>query len=81
MSESSTFDADVTVDARGSACPGPLMNLIGKIKKVDEGTVVELLTSDRGSKEDVPEWVAEAGHTLLGVEEVDDHWAIYVEKT
>ncbi|MFW6321695.1 MAG: sulfurtransferase TusA family protein, partial [Halohasta sp.] len=37
-----------TVDARGAACPGPLMDLIGTIRGVDPGDVVLLLSdSDR----------------------------------
>ncbi|MFB6082086.1 MAG: sulfurtransferase TusA family protein [Halanaeroarchaeum sp.] len=74
------IDADVTVDAIGSACPGPLMDLIGKIKSVDSGTVVELLTGDEGSKNDVPEWVEEAGHELLDIVDEGEHYAIYVKK-
>ena len=80
MSESE-YTADVTVDARGSACPGPLMDLIGKVKSVDEGTVVELLTGDEGSKNDVPEWVEEANHDLLGIVDEGDYYALYVKKT
>lgn len=78
---SEPIEADVTVDAIGSACPGPLMDLIGKIKTVDEGTVVKLLTGDEGSKNDVPEWVEEAGHELLDTVDEGDHYAIYVKKT
>ncbi len=80
MSESE-FEADETVDARGAACPGPLMDLIGKIKKVDEGTVVALLTGDEGSKNDVPEWVEEAGHELLDIKDEGEYYSIYVKKT
>lgn len=79
MSES--ISPDVVVDSRGATCPGPLMDLIGKIKKVDDGTVIELKTSDSGSKGDVPEWLDEAGHELLAIEERDDDWSLYVEKT
>ena len=74
-----TYDADTTIDARGATCPGPLMDLIGKVKTADPGTVIELVTSDSSSKNDVPEWVETAGHELLGIEEEDDHWRIYVE--
>ncbi|MFB6114417.1 MAG: sulfurtransferase TusA family protein [Halodesulfurarchaeum sp.] len=80
MSES-TIEADETVDARGSACPGPLMDLIGKIKKVEDGTVVELLTGDEGSKNDVPEWIEEAGHELLDIVDNGDYYSIFVKKT
>ncbi|MFB6130013.1 MAG: sulfurtransferase TusA family protein [Salinigranum sp.] len=79
MSESE-ITADVTIDARGAGCPGPLMDLIGKVKTVDSGTVIELQTSDSGSKNDVPEWLEKAGHELLDIVEHDDYWSIYVEK-
>ncbi|WP_136689384.1 sulfurtransferase TusA family protein [Halorhabdus amylolytica] len=78
---SDTPSPDVELDSRGATCPGPLMDLIGKVKEVEAGTVIELLTSDEGSKNDVPEWLDEAGHELLEIEEHDDHWAIYVETT
>ena len=75
------IQADVTIDSRGATCPGPLMDLIGKMKNLDAGTVVELLTTDSSSKTDVPEWVQKADHELLDVTEEDDYWAIYIEKT
>ena len=80
MSETD-IQADETVDARGAACPGPLMDLIGKIKDVETGAVVELLTGDEGSKNDVPEWVEEANHELLDIVDEGDYYAIYVKKT
>jgi tRNA 2-thiouridine synthesizing protein A len=73
------IEADVLVDARGAACPGPLMNLIGKIKTAEPGTVIELQTTDSSSKDDVPAWLEKAGHELLGIEEHDDYWSVYVE--
>lgn len=76
MTES--LSPDVTLDERGAGCPGPLMSLVGTVKDVDAGTVLELRTSDRGSKDDVPEWLEEAGHELLAVEDHDGYWSIYV---
>jgi TusA-related sulfurtransferase len=74
------IQADEQVDARGAACPGPLMDLIGKVKKVESGTVIELLTGDEGSKNDVPEWIDEAGHELLDVVDEGKYYTIYVKK-
>ncbi|WP_226013424.1 sulfurtransferase TusA family protein [Halomicrobium salinisoli] len=71
---------DETVDARGAACPGPLMDLIGKMRDVDSGTVVRLQSDNDQSLTDVPEWVDEAGNDLLAVEEGDEHNEFYVEK-
>lgn len=80
MSES-TIQPDVTIDSRGAGCPGPLMDLIGKVKTADEGTVFELQTTDSSSKNDVPEWVEKANEELLEIVDHDDYWSIFVEKT
>ncbi|CQH64650.1 UPF0033 family protein (plasmid) [Halobacterium hubeiense] len=74
------IEPDDTVDARGAACPGPLMDLIGKIRSVESGDVIRLLSDNDQSLTDVPEWAEEAGNELLAVEELDDHNEFYVEK-
>jgi TusA-related sulfurtransferase len=74
------IEPDETVDARGAACPGPLMDLIGKIRSAESGDVVRLLSDNDQSLTDVPEWAEEAGNELLAVEELDDYNAFYVEK-
>ena len=56
-----------SIDARGMACPGPLMTLIGAIRQGHVGDVVEVLSSDEGSATDIPAWVAKAGHELVEV--------------
>jgi TusA-related sulfurtransferase len=74
------IEPDETVDARGAACPGPLMDLIGAIRSAESGAVIRLLSDNEQSRTDVPEWAEEAGNGLLEVEEHDDHTAFYVEK-
>jgi len=77
----SEIETAATVDARGAACPGPLMDLIGKIREVESGDVVCLLSDAEQSLTDVPEWAEESGNELLTVDETDDHYALYVEKS
>jgi len=48
------FQIDKTIDARGIACPGPLMNLIGAIRQGQVGQMFEVLSSDEGSRTDIP---------------------------
>jgi TusA-related sulfurtransferase len=74
------IEPDTTVDARGAACPGPLMDLIGAIRSADSGAVIRLLSDNEQSLTDVPEWAEEAGNELLEVEEHDDHTAFFVAK-
>jgi TusA-related sulfurtransferase len=65
----STVQVDKTIDARGMACPGPLMNLIGAIRQGQVGQVFDVLSSDQGSRTDIPAWVAKARHELVEVRE------------
>lgn len=53
------------VDARGSFCPGPLMELIAAMKEIEVGDEVEVLSTDEGSANDVPEWLNKVGHELV----------------
>ncbi|MGO9744342.1 MAG: sulfurtransferase TusA family protein [Roseiarcus sp.] len=69
-----------TVDARGSFCPGPLMELIAAMKMSQVGDVIELLSSDKGSAADVPEWIHKVGHEMVGTTQEGGMWRIHVRK-
>jgi tRNA 2-thiouridine synthesizing protein A len=69
-----------SIDARGMPCPGPLMNLIGAIREGGIGDVIEVLSSDEGSKTDIPAWVAKAGHELVAVVPQEGHTRFVVRK-
>ena len=69
-----------TIDARGSFCPGPLMELIRGIREAQVGDILAVLSSDKGSKVDIPRWIEKAGHRLITVETLDGYDQILVEK-
>ena len=69
-----------TIDARGSFCPGPLMELIRAIRESEVGTVICVRSSDRGSRIDIPKWVEKAGHRLVALTEAEGYDEIIVEK-
>jgi TusA-related sulfurtransferase len=69
-----------TIDARGSFCPGPLMELIRGIRESQVGDVLAVLSSDKGSKIDIPKWIEKAGHRLIAVEAIEGYDRILVEK-
>ena len=68
------------VDARNTFCPGPLMELISLMKRAEVGDEMELLSTDDGSANDVPQWIAKVGHELVSNEKIDDVWHIVVKK-
>ena len=59
----------IIIDARGSFCPGPLMELIARLKFGAVGEEFEVLSTDKGSASDIPEWLHKVGHQLLGTRE------------
>ena len=69
-----------TVDARGSYCPGPLMELIRAIREAQVGDIIAVYSSDKGSKTDIPKWIEKAGHRLVALETRDGYDEIVVEK-
>ena len=71
---------DKTIDARGTYCPGPLMELIKTLKTAPLQTVIEVWSSDSGSSTDIPVWVKKAGHEFLYSIEENGYWRIAVRK-
>jgi len=75
-----TADVTRSIDARGMPCPGPLMSLIGAIREGTVGDVVEVLSSDEGSKTDIPAWIAKAGHEMVEVVQEPDFARFVIRK-
>jgi tRNA 2-thiouridine synthesizing protein A len=69
-----------SIDARGMPCPGPLMSLIGAIREGQVGDVIEVLSSDEGSRSDIPAWISKAGHELVEVVEEDGFARFVIRK-
>jgi tRNA 2-thiouridine synthesizing protein A len=68
------------IDARGAYCPGPLMELIAGMKLINVGDEIEVLSSDKGSANDIPEWVKKVHHEMVGITQQDGYWSIVVRK-
>ena len=75
-----TTDITRSIDARGMPCPGPLMSLIGAIREGTVGDTIEVLSSDEGSKTDIPAWVAKASHELVEVSDDEGYTHFVVRK-
>ncbi|MEX2461410.1 MAG: sulfurtransferase TusA family protein [Paenibacillaceae bacterium] len=69
-----------TIDARGSYCPGPLMELIKTMKKSQVGDILEVWSNDEGSAKDIPVWVKKMGHDMEHSIKEFDYWKIAVKK-
>lgn len=75
-----TANVTRSIDARGMPCPGPLMSLIGAIREGQVGDVIEVLSSDQGSRTDIPAWTSKAGHELVEVAEEEGFARFIIKK-
>lgn len=54
------------IDARGAACPGPLLEAKKGMGTVPVGSVIEIWSSDPVTKSDIGAWATKVGHGFLG---------------
>jgi len=71
---------DKQVDARGTACPGPLLEAKKAIGLITKGQIMEVLSADEGTKRDIPKWANKKGHEYLGTVEESGFFKIYLKK-
>ncbi|MDD2551228.1 MAG: sulfurtransferase TusA family protein [Dysgonamonadaceae bacterium] len=69
-----------SVDARGTACPGPLLEAKRAIGTINSGDVMEILSADEGTKQDIPKWCKKQGHEYLGSAEENGYFKVYMKK-
>ncbi len=62
---------EVTVDACGLQCPGPILKLYNKTKEVQPGDVITVRATDYGFTSDVKAWADRTGNNLLSVDSKD----------
>lgn len=69
-----------SVDARGTACPGPLLEAKKAIATIAADDVMEILSADEGTKSDIPKWCKKQGHEYLGTVEENGYFKVYMKK-
>ena len=78
--ELTILQVNKSVDARGTACPGPLLAAKKAIGEMQSGEVMEILSADEGTRRDVPKWAGKKGHEYLGTVEDSGYFKIYLKK-
>ena len=74
------MQADETLDCLGLYCPMPIVKTSLAIDEMADGQVLEVLSDDRGIKDDMPAWCKTTGNEFLGLEETDGEIKVYVRK-
>ena len=69
------------LDAKGLACPMPIVKTKKAMNELDAGHVLEVQATDKGSKADIAAWAKSAGHQYLGTIEENEVLKHYVRKS
>lgn len=78
--ELDTITADKVIDARGAACPGPLLEVKKGMGTVPVGSVIELWSTDPVTKTDINAWSTKVGHEFLGAIAGDGYDRVLVRR-
>ena len=71
---------NATLDAKGLACPMPIVKTKKAIADLLPGQVIEIQATDKGSTADLKAWADRTGHQYLGTVEEDGELKHYVRK-
>ena len=72
--------ADFQLDAKGLACPMPIVKTKKAIQGLEDGQVLEVIATDKGSKADLAAWSKTVGHQYIGTTEEGDVLHHYIRK-
>lgn len=72
--------ANETVDAKGLACPMPIVRTKKAMENLEPGKVMEVQATDKGSTTDLKAWAESTGHEYLGTTEDGDVLKHYLRK-
>jgi len=63
--------ANIVVDARGSSCPGPVVELSKAYRNAKVGDIIEVWATDPGIKADAKAWADKTKNQIIEIKEED----------
>lgn len=74
------MESTKVLDAKGLACPMPIVKTKKSIQELNSGDVLEVHATDKGAKSDIAAWVKSGGHDLLQDTEEDGVLKFWIKK-
>lgn len=68
------------LDAKGLSCPMPIVRTKQAMEILTSGDILEIHTTDKGSKSDLTAWAKSGGHELLEDVEEEDVFKFWIKK-
>ena len=74
------MNADKVLDAKGLACPMPIVKTKKAMNELASGEVLEIHATDKGAKNDLAAWAKSTGHELVKSAEEDEVFKFWIKK-
>ncbi|PRO64819.1 sulfurtransferase TusA family protein [Alkalicoccus urumqiensis] len=74
------MNAQKVLDAKGLACPMPIVKTKKAMNDIDSGEVLEVHATDAGAKADLAAWTKSGGHEILEQNEEDGVLKFWIKK-
>ena len=71
---------DMTLDACGLCCPGPLMQVKASMNELEEGQILKVTASDPGFYEDIKAWCKRTNHELVNLQKTGGNIIALIKK-
>ncbi len=68
------------LDARGLSCPLPILKTKKALSQLNQGELLEIISSDQGSLKDLSSFCDQMGHELISSITHDDEFTFIVKK-
>jgi TusA-related sulfurtransferase len=74
------MNSDKVLDAKGLACPMPIVKTKKAMNELAPGQVLEVHATDKGAKNDLAAWTKSTGHELAAATEEDGVLKFWIKK-
>lgn len=75
------MEATKVLDAKGMACPMPVVKTKKAIDGIESGEILEVHATDKGAKSDLTAWAKSGGHEMVEQTEEDDVLKFWIKKS
>jgi len=72
--------SDAVLDTVGLFCPVPIIRTSERVRRMQTGEILEVLSDDRVILIDMPAWCRSTGHTYLGSRQGGAEYHLFVRK-
>ena len=74
------MNSDKVLDAKGLACPMPIVRTKKTMDTIESGQILEVHVTDKGALADIPAWASSGGHTILEQSEEEGILKFWIQK-